>query len=159
MVMALSRISKNLKELEDIRPKVRIEGLGVKFDLVVINYEKTVGLLKVSSKLNIEMSSNDFFVITESLGEVAVIASSKNITRVERLAEAKFKSKFTDAIAITLRFSEYYIKVPNVLYVFVSSLAVKRINILEIVSTLTEVSLILHKKDMDEAVDVFKQFL
>ena len=124
-----------------------------------MNYEKTAQTITALSKLNISRNDKDFFVIAESLAEIAIIAPEENINFIEKKVAAQPKSKSYQAVAITLSFDERYITIPNVLYAFVSSLAVHRVNLLEIVSTLTEVSFVIEDKYMDDAVNAFKTFL
>lgn len=159
IVMALSRMEKTLEEVPGLAPSIKIEGLNIKSDLIVINYEKTADVLNILSSLSIERRDKDFFVISESLAEIAIIASIGNMEIIKSKISQRPKSEFKDAIAVTLRFNEDYVKVPNVLYGFVSSLAIKRVNLFEIVSTLTEVSFIINKDDMNATVDVFRGFL
>ncbi|MBP6085440.1 hypothetical protein KA517_04370 [Candidatus Gracilibacteria bacterium] len=159
IVMALSRLSKSLASVPELIPTVIIETLIVKSGLTVVNYEKTSKLIAILSQASIARSDRDFFVISEALAEIAIVAPNENMKVIEALIPYQPKSKFTDAVAITLRFGIDYVVIPNVLYAFVSTLAMRRINLLEIVSTLTEVAFIIENKDMDEAVDIFKRFL
>ncbi|MBP7057258.1 hypothetical protein KBB08_02095 [Candidatus Gracilibacteria bacterium] len=159
IVMALSRLSKSLASVPELIPTVVIETLVVKSGLTVVNYEKTSKLIAILSQASIARSDRDFFVISEALAEIAIVAPNENMKVIEALIPYQPKSKFTDAVAITLRFGIDYVVIPNVLYAFVSTLAMRRINLLEIVSTLTEVAFIIENKDMDVAVDIFKRFL
>jgi len=52
---------------------------------------------------------------------------------------------------------EEYIEVPNMIYALVAALASKRINLIEIVSTFTEISFIVRQKDMSKTVDILKE--
>lgn len=159
IVMALSRLSQQTDAIPELIPTVIIEGLSVKSGLTVVNYEKSSQLISILSQASIERSDKDFFVISESLAEIAIVAPHTSMQTIEKLIPYQHKSKFTNAVALTLRFDFHYVEIPNVLHTFVSTLAMKRINLLEIVSTLTEVTFIIESKDMDTAVDVFKNFL
>lgn len=159
MVMALSRLAKNLASIDDLKPQVQIESLSIKSGLTVVNYEKTVKVLNTLSAVKISRKTQDFFVISEGVSEIAIVATTRTINQIEKSITDKTKSKFSNAVAITLTFDSNYVEMPNVLYRFVSALAVKRVNLLEVVSTLTEVSFIIDSQYMDEAVNVFKTFL
>ena len=159
MVMVLSRLKKVVLGFENPGIDLIIEGLSIKTDLVVVNYEKTLKIIKNISQTHFARNDKDFFVITESLSEIAIIYPFSKMVLFNDQIKIKEKSKFTNAVAITLTFSDEYVTVPNVLHAFVSCLAAKKINLLQIVSTLTEVSFIIENKDMDESVNAFKIFL
>lgn len=160
IVIALSRIRKNLKNIQVLRPEAKIENLSIKSDLSVVTYEKTADVLSKLSKLSaIERRDKDFFVIAEGLAEITIVGSIENINIIEKEIGQKYKIRVNDAVAVTIRFDEKYIEIPNVLYNFVSSLAIKRVNLLQVVSNLTEVSFIISKKYMNDTVDVFKRYL
>ena len=68
------------------------------------------------------------------------------------------KGHYDNLSAITVRFIEKdYIEVPNMIYTLVSALAVKHINLIEIVSTFTEISFIVSQQDIKRVVDIFKE--
>jgi hypothetical protein len=157
MVIALSRLQKKIQSIQPLKPQVKIESIGIKSDLEVITYEKTRDLSERLLRLqSVSRGENDIFMIAESINEISITTSLKEI---EKLIGLEYKSKFADVVAITLKFDRKYIEIPNVMYGFVSALALKRVNLIQEISTLTEVAFLVENKDSDAVIDVFKGFL
>lgn len=160
IVVTLSRIKDNLQNIPNLIPDVVIESLSIKSSLSVITFEKTTALLKILSTFTIHHhEEKDILVISEGITEITIVSSHENIDAIEEKTKTMYKTRFNEAIAVTIRFDEKYVEIPNVLYSFTSSLAVKRVNLLQIVSNLTEVSFIINKMYLNDTLDVFKSFL
>jgi hypothetical protein len=160
IVIALSRLRENLQKIPSLKPEVIIENLTIKAGLSVLTYEKTnQTLVKLSNLIPTQRKEQEFFVISEGMVEVTLVGSTGNINQIEKGMEIPSKSKFNNAVALIIRFDEKYVEIPNVLYNFVSNLAIKRINLLQVVSNLTEVSFIINKGYLNDAMDVFKTYL
>lgn len=130
IVIALSRLKSKIEDIPSLRPEVTIEGLSVKSDLAAVTYEKTASILQELSKnLNFERRDKDFFVISEGMAEVTIVGPSEGVAKIVQSMPVEPKAKFENAVSVTVMFDEKYIVVPNVLYSFVSSMAVKRINL------------------------------
>jgi Tfp pilus assembly protein PilO len=159
IVISLSRIKKEMQKLPSLKPAVTIENLSIKTDLVVVTYEKSVevdGLIIEFIKKN---KSNDFFVMSEGITEITIAGQTHSIRDIVEEIAALPKSIFTGGVAITLTFDEKYVEIPNVLYGFTSELALKRVNLLQIVSNLTEVSFIVEERYMNDTIQIFQRFL
>ncbi len=160
IVVALSRIRKSLKEIAPLRPQVSIENLSIKADLSVITYEKTAENLVFLSKItSFQHRDKDFLVVAEGIAEITIVGDVQKINEIEKTLKTNRKARFDDAVAVTIHFDQKYVEIPNVLFNFVSNLAIKRVNLLQIVSNLTEVSFIVEQKYVDDTIDVFKRYL
>jgi aspartokinase len=159
IVVSLTRIAKTLKKEAELKPTVYIEDLSIKSPLYELTYEKTrENTLKLSSLNNLLTSHNDFFIITQGIDEVTIICSKKPMEIIKGHFTDEPKSFYKGLVAVTVKFSEEYLTTPNVIYGFISAVAVKRINVIEIISTYTELTFILKNEDMNKAVEVFEQF-
>ncbi|TSC87806.1 MAG: hypothetical protein G01um101416_331 [Microgenomates group bacterium Gr01-1014_16] len=157
IVTALSRIATGIRDVQPLRPAVKINDLSIKARLFEVTYEKTQEIMDKVSLIEPKPGGNDFFTITQGLGEVTVIAPESNKEIILKHFGVKPKGQYDNLVAITVRFSELeYIEVPNMIYALVAALASKRINLIEIVSTFTEISFIVRQKDVDVAVDVLR---
>ena len=159
IVTALSRIKLEDKGIVPLRPDVRIEDMSIKSPLCEITYEKTDEVLAKLPKLKTKRDANNkFFTITQGVGEVTIIMPENLENVVNEHFGIMPKGQYQDLVAITVRFvEEEYIEVPNMIYALVAALASKRINLIEIVSTFTEISFIVRQKDMSETVDILKE--
>ncbi len=154
IVVALSRMLPEINSTESLRPEVEIEDLRIKSPLYEITYEKTKSILEQLKELAIfSTEERDFFVMTQGLGEITIICSKDIRDDLLNKIQAKPKSTFDELVAMSVRFAEKYLPVPNVLHSLASRLATRRINVIEIVSTYTELTFIVQKKDMNVAVE------
>ncbi len=86
-----------------------------------------------------------------------VIVSQEQQHRVLDHFQQKPIAVFTDLVGITVRFSEKYLAEPNVVYAILSLLAAKRINLIEIVSTYTELTMIIKKEEMEKTIQALNK--
>lgn len=160
IVVALSRISKGLGSLDDLRPNVVIDDISVKSPLCEMTFEKTENAQQSAASLlkKMELGSN-FFTITEGINEITIIYSKNQENKIKNAFRIKPKGEYADLVGITVKFDEKeYIEVPNMIFSLVSALATKRINLIEIVSTFSEISFIVRKRDMHETIEALRLF-
>ena len=75
------------------------------------------------------------------------------------LKDEKILTKESNLVALTMRFSDDFIHTPGVIFTTIRQLAWENINIFEIVSTLSELTLILRKKDSIKAYDALQRLV
>lgn len=154
IVVALSRLAKTIHGQPPLVPEARIENLSVKTGLVELTFEKTKLNRDRLQRLyqDKDFAAADFLTVTFGVGELSIVVPENLQKAVLRLYQNQ-KPKFfmTDLAGLTLRFDERYISVPNVIFAYLRPLALKRINIVEIVSTYTELTFIIHESDLKEA--------
>lgn len=154
IVVALSRLSKSLGEQKPLLPEIAIENLTVKSPLIEITFDKTGGNLGKLRELYTDsgLSSADFLTVTQGAGEITIIAAENAKQKILKIyKDIKPKVILENLVGLTVSFSEKYIPEPNVIYTLLRCLAIKRINIVEIVSTYTELTFILSKENLQEA--------
>lgn len=157
ITVALSRIASEIEKVEPLRPKVKITNLSIQADLCDISFEKTEKLLELLPDLQktLPHQARSVFVQTVGLSEVTFVASSKlSGSIVKHLGDPK--SIFKDLVGITVTFEKEYLEIPNVIYSFIATLATKRINIIEIVSTYTELMFVIEAKDREVCTSVLE---
>jgi len=161
VVTALSRMKNELSKAPPLCPIVKIEDMSIKSPLTEISFEKTAELTQCASKLDSKLVlQSNFYTVTHGVNEITLIFSENLEKQILGYFKAKPKGIYRKLVAITVRFVEQeYIETPNMIYSLVSSMARKRINIMEIVSTFTEISFIVKEKDMDKTIEALKQFL
>lgn len=157
IVTSLSRIAANT-EVTSLKVPVRIEDMSIKSPLCELSYERNNKITKGIADLVIKYSGQGFFTSTQGIGEITIIASQIFKDEIIKVLGVPTIGYYDNLSAITVRFIEKdYIEVPNMIYTMVSALAVKHINLIEIVSTFTEISFIVSQQDIRSVVDIFKE--
>lgn len=160
IVVALSRISANtLEAIPPLKPDVHIQDMSIKTPLCELTFERTMANSEKLSKLPKAWFYEEFFTVTQGLGEVTIICLATMKEKVLQHFFEKPKGIYNNLVAVTIRFKEEgYIEEPNMIFTLVSALASKRINLIEIVSTFTEISFIVRDKEMNQTVQVLQRF-
>ena len=151
--MALYRISKE-KEFWPLKPKISLEQVNIKSPLVVVTFEKTKATLNAAAEVSRYSHS-----ITQGIHEITLLCDEEKYQKIVEVFEVKPKVLLRDCLGVSLAFSEAYLKQPNIIYTILSALAIDRINLLEVVSTSTELTLVIHEDQLSLTLQVLKNFL
>ena len=151
--MALYRISKE-KEFWPLKPKISLEQVNIKSPLVVVTYEKTKATLNAAAEVSRYSHS-----ITQGIHEITLLCDAEKYQKIAEVFGVKPKVFFKDCLEVSLAFSEAYLKQPNIMYTILSALAIDRINLFEIVSTSTELTLVIQEDQLSLILQVLKNFL
>lgn len=150
IVVALSRLEIEQISSGTISPYVPIRNISVKGSLAELTYEKTESSLADLSIIDTSLlRSREFFAITEGLVEITIVCPREKIPRIEAHFSTLAKSKIDKLVAITVRFPPEFLSIPNAIYTLVSALAIKRINLVEVISTYTELSFIVQQENLE----------
>jgi hypothetical protein len=158
--MALRRSARSLKKRKGSYPTIRPEELIVRSGIIEYTFEKseTISTAVAAFLHSIAKERKYFSVVTEGVFEVAVVMSkqyeeiAKELFKDERVTERK-----EHISAITIRLPMNNVTIPGVYYRFLQKLAWEDINIVDIVSTLTEFTILLSEKDVDRAFTLLKE--
>lgn len=155
IVTALSRLE--LKKVPLLRPPVKIEDISIKSPLSEISFDKNLTVIKEINHFHSSITEDhDYFAITQGMGEITMILPQKLIAKALLSINQKPKGQYDNLVAITIRIVESdYVDTPNMIYSLVAALAGQRINLIEIVSTFSEISFIIRQEDMRRTVDIF----
>ncbi|MBI4226253.1 aspartate kinase [Candidatus Roizmanbacteria bacterium] len=163
IVMALKRLSKQL------RAKIKTEKVFSKspdilirsnlIEITVLNANFTDDKFNALFK-KFHQQKKYFFTLTQGVFETTIIASNELSTNLNRIIKGEqIVSRFDNLSAITIRLSKEVIPTPGVYYSLLKFLAWEEINIIEVVSTFLEFTIILENKDVDKAFSVLKRDL
>jgi|SRR5579859_376832 len=155
IIVALSRLQKNLPQIPALRPTIHLDELSLKSPLADVTFEKNRRTLERSRSLSAFLVQHNphFFTITQGMNEVTIIVSQEQLEITLEYFDSKPKALFKDLVGVTVKFSERYIQQPNVIYTILSLLAAKRVNIVEIVSTYTELTVVIDQGELNLAVE------
>jgi aspartokinase len=153
IVVALSRFAKSLDVEDPLLPNVELDSIAVKSALAELAFDKT--LENKARAANLYKQKNfaqaDFLTITHGVGEISIFIPETLIPNVlSTFAPVRPKLLLENLVALTVRFGEKYIETPNVYFAIMRELAVKKINIAEIISTFTELTFLVDQEDLTE---------
>lgn len=158
IVVALSRLSRQLAHQHPLEVPVHIENLTVKSPLVELVFEKnqqTVGMLRRFYASHVSDPS-EFTTVTQGTSEITIICHEKARASVEKVFTIQPKVVISNLVALSVRFPQEYQEQPNILYSLLRRIAVKKISLAEVVSTYTELTFILEQKDLEKALTSFR---
>jgi len=157
IVVALSRLAilmqrNNIKELS-----IKLVNLTIQSNLIDYTFERNKRNLQKIAKFEKEINiNNGFFTVTLSSGEITIIAQDSLKNKIEFLfLDEEYITKFENLSSITIKFSKEYLSRPNLIFDLTKQLAVKNINIIEIISTATELTYLLTPIDVEKVVQAF----
>ncbi len=161
ILMALRRLSKKFKPTNTLKKIIHSNNdLIVRSNLiefVIPNTEFTIGMHKNLIKLA-EQEEQYFMTITEGVFETTIIASSDLYNQIQEiLPPEKIISQLTNLSSITIHLPTSNVYAPGLYYFFLKALAWEGINVIEVVSSYTELTIVLENKDVDRAFSVLKK--
>lgn len=159
IVVALTRFSNNLQQSPEFNPKVNIDNFSVTSSLSEVSYERTQNTSEKASTLrNALVTNGDFFTITEGIHEITIVCSEQMRKSIIDHFDVEPKIVMDDLVAISVRFSDSYMDVPNTIYSLVGALATRNINLIEIVSTYTELTFVVFKREMEQTIQALNSY-
>lgn len=155
IVASLSRLSaRNAKAQKPFVPEVEAHNLVSRSGLAEITYVKTPDNQKLVSKLysDYKFTGSQFFVVTLGLSEISIITTEELTEDIEIMfGNQKPKLFLMNLASLSMQTSESGIETPNQFYAIIRHFALQRINIVEFITTYTELSFILDQKDLKQA--------
>lgn len=163
VVMALRRYAEELRKsgTDAKRPHVAYQ-IVMKTNIFDLNLVRNDRFLAKLSKLygQISLEQGDFLNVSVGNHEISLAVSEKYRQLVERLAEGEeVLHKMDDLVALTLVFSGDFLETPGIVYEAVRKLAWEDVNLIEILSTMNELSFVIRRSDSMKAFDVLQSFL
>lgn len=166
IVVALSRLNREekgrLRKTEhEFIPQVQFDDIIVKTGLVELTFENNA---ETQSKLyyffSKKVNSHDLHYIATGLNELTIITKAKYRDKViKSTLPQKPKIILRNLACLTVRFDKNYLAIPNTIYTILRTLALNFINVIEVVSTYTEISLIVEESEMEKAFGALKKYL
>ena len=163
IIMALRRYSEELSERTLSNKIFNFKGeIMMKTNICDFNVIKTPNLLnKIKSLYNlVDLERGDSLNIIVGNNEVSIVTNEKHKDRVVRFLKGeKIINKEFNLVALTIVFSGDFLHTPGIVFQSVRRLAWENINILEIISTLTELTFIISKENSMKSYDVLQELV
>lgn len=159
IIMAVGRISKK-KTLTAAAEKIfdrprEIIARSHLFELT-LKHTASLSLIKKLSLLKKE-DDNYFLTITQGIFESTIIASTDLKEKIlKNIEKANVVSEIDNLCSVTVRLGENNVYTPGVYYMILKQLAWENINIIEVVSTTNEITIVLGQNDVEKAFALLK---
>ncbi len=162
VIMALKRLASRIQERKEaLRPSFcGVRDLMVRSNLFEITLVNTAGLVRKRKRLLDQMDErrSNFITFTQGIFETTIIASHDLKDRIISVFQGeKILSTIEDLSSITAQLPEGTADLPGAYDYILGALAWEQINIVEVVSTLNEFTLVLKDEDIDRAFFILKR--
>lgn len=163
IVMALRRLAKNLPE--SITNEISFDkgsDITIKSDLCEVTFVRSEQLLEKLPKLYqiADLKKGDFLTITHGVYEVTIIFNSRYKKNFLQLFKEEKPLKIFDNLAsLTVKLPLSSLHTPGFFYFLIKVLTWEEINIIEIVSTLTELTFILKQEDVTKVFNILRELI
>jgi aspartokinase len=162
--LAIRRLSEKLSKTFVTQAKFDKEStnINVRSDLaeVTIYLSPAVqGIIKKIYEVE-DFREGDLLTVTKGLHEVMIISSKKNLTRILKIIPSDLiKKTLTGLSSLTVNLNPESIETIGLFYVATRALNWDNINIIDVVSTYTEMTFVVREKDTTKAYDALKRLI
>lgn len=160
IVMALKRISENLGKKSGDKSDLNLTNLTVRSNLTEFTFLNSESLIDKQRELfNRLTDEKDIFcAISQGIRETTFIASSEAALAIERIFSSEtLVAKIDHLSSITIHLPKETAETPGVYYQILKHLAWENINVVEVISTLSELTVVFNEKDIDKAFSTLKK--
>lgn len=156
IVMALSRYQK--QRSEGIVPSLKITDLTLQTGIEEMIFENTSTVDREIAKLgDRQKKRNAYFVAMQGVRETSMLFKSSEAPKISAELKAATKKHLKDLVAVTVRIDDKILEQPNVFYALMKSLIAKQINLIEVLTGLSEVTFVVEQKDQAEVLAAFEK--
>lgn len=164
LVMALKRLAPKLtRKTVDPRKILRqIKDVTVRSNIIEFTFHNSDTILECQQRLLHEIRGlgDPFITCTQGVHEMTVMVTTGLEPLVEKVfAGEKRVSRLTGLAAIGIHLTPKVVGMPGVYYAILKQLMWASINVVEVVSTYTELTIILEKRQVDRAFAILKSYL
>ncbi len=161
--MALKRLEEEIRSRPDSLLDVleSVADLSVRSNLHEYTFRRSPTIIEGLRKLLDELGepTESFFTVTRGVHEITVIVSSQLASTVERLfTREDLIESLGSLAAVTVKLPLESLGMPGVHYTLLKQLAWYDLNVVEVVSTYSELTIVLDRKDVDRAFSVLMSF-
>ena len=162
IAMALRRFSEKAKKVEESKISLKGSELIMKSNLCDITVYKSPGLFSKLKKLYevIDYNKGDTLNIIHGNYDVSIIINERFEKKLKEILEdEKILHIERDLVAVTVKFGEPFLYTPGITYSLLKQLVSNNINLIEIVSSLIEVTFIINKTEGIRAYNALEEFI
>ena len=156
VVMAIRRHAEKSKNMLQ-KPKFSYYIETIKTDICYISFEESSTLLPKIQTLysTVDFKKGGILNIIQGNFEITIITNKRYEEELlDILHEEKVLEIVDDIVSISLTYSKEFLFIPGVIYDVVRLMAWENINIIDIILTTTEMSVIISKKDLMRSYEI-----
>lgn len=158
VMMALRRFQEKLQKMPITQPRFTADSyLTIQsdlFEITLVRHPETYELLDKFYDI-VDPTAGDFFTATTGTHEITLIASKKYKNAFMKIVDKDdILITVDDLAALTVKLPKEAAEMPGIFYLISRALTWENINIVEIVSTYTEDTIILKNKEVSRAYQV-----
>ena len=160
VVVALCRYEIDARARSRLNPRVAIESVSTRSALAEITFARSPSTRSRLQALheNELLLEADVLTITSGVREISLILPAPLKDKALKVFKGHKPTLVVENLAsLTLRFSPRYLNIPNTIFALLRPLALNRINIVEVVSTYTEITVIVRERDLQAAFAVLSK--
>jgi len=162
IIMAIKRIEiKEINKSRKIKKEIKkIGDLTIKSGLIDYCFKNTIEFEKISSKLNLGVlaKSQGFHTLSKGINETTIIIS-KNLQLFfeKKLKGIKYESKKENLSSITIQLPVQNTETYGLYYSLLGQIAWRGINIVEVISTTNELSIVIKEDQTSQALEALME--
>lgn len=159
IVMALKRISDKLINRTSKKDNINLSDLTVRSNLSEYTFLNSATLSERISELfnRIRSRKDSICTLSEGIRETTFVISSELVGDLESILKTEsLVVKFQNLSTVTIRLPKEVVSIPGVYYQILKMLAWQNINIIEVLSAYTELTIVIDNKDIDKAFSILK---
>ncbi len=160
IVVALCRYEIDSRKRAPLTPKVRVESIAARSGLTEVTFAKSpANRSRLRALLERgEFSDAEVLTVTSGMKEISLIIPAGLKAAVLKVFKGETPALVVENLAgLTVRFPAKYLTTPNTIFALLRPLALARINIVEVVSTYTELTVVVAQKDLQAAFAVLSR--
>jgi aspartokinase len=163
IVMAIKRMTPGLYHRLNVKITNVMGDLGdflVRSNLSDFTFENSESLKAKQAELinEINKENDSFFTICKGVSETTFIVNTQHESLIERLfKDERMKSHTSDLASVTVKLPVVNTEIYGIYYYILKHLAWEGINIVELVSTSNEFTIVVKQGDVDKAFKIFMQ--
>ncbi|MFH1440322.1 MAG: hypothetical protein ABIG89_07160 [Candidatus Woesearchaeota archaeon] len=163
VMMAIRRYGEKLNKTVVKRYKFNKDSdVNLRSDLYEITVKKLPGIQNKISKIYelLNTKENDMLTVTQGFHEVTLITNKRNKQKLKKVFKpAEIKSEIENLASITVNIPLEAVNNIGMFYIATKSMTWENINIIEIISTFTELTFIIKENDAPKAFSTLKRLI
>ena len=162
IVMALKRTSSKLKNKRKlIQQVINLNGITARSNLAELTYLNSDTIIEKHKKVFLvsEKRKDIFCNLSQGVRETMLIVGEEILPEMEKIfADERLVAKIKDLSSITILLAKETVNTSGVYYSILKLLAWNEINIIDVISTYSELTIILSNNDIDRAFSILKNY-
>jgi len=166
VMMALRRLAEKLEQKFSGEKTIKgsLINLAVQsnlFEMTVLKTPETLACIKGLYGIA-DFNKGDMLTVTQGSHEITLIANKQLAGRIEKIFEkqgSRIKKKIRNVASLTVKIPPEAIDIPGFYYTILRALAWNNVNLVEVVSTFTELILIMYEEDVMRGYTVLQELV